>query len=738
MKNHELEPWRNGEDQQPSARLRSGPEDHLAKAKLLHAQLGRYATALRKRWWVIFGSLLLIGGPAVFYALTQPPSFRSQAMMWLSGRLGLTHGDPYAEGVTSYLGTQAELMKNSSLQGRALEKVCRRFPALAQPRTNAASTQFPFDFAVRPSMKSAVLQLRATGPDREATRAFLDAVIEEYLAFKRDSRKQTSSGALSGLTDQIHEVERQIQQQQSQMTLFQVSNNISYLTEQGHSAGSHLSKLAERLSDLRTEQHVLELLTPAQFKGLAEGPQVTISEQAVPGEKAARALTPTTSAPQTAYYQALQQIQILKAQRDEFGRVLRPTHSKMVKLNQEIAGLDQLLKALEEEGEQRTLARMADRKKALELQIENLESQYRAWETNGAEASRKLVEYDRMKQEMERSQALYDRLLSLVQTVDLNNDLDQESLVPMAPASAARPTLDRYGIAAAGLFLACLVGIGAFVLLVSLDDRFTSARELSLHLPIEVMGQIPNTRFGRLKGSQRLLPANAGFTEAFRDLRSSLVFTCGNPPPKVILVTSAIPGEGKTTVSCNLATALARSGSRVLLVDADFHRGSVNRLFDVPSKPGLLEVLDRGLAPAHAIVATAEPNLYVLPAGTGGGASSDMLLRCRADLLLKDLAGQFNYVVIDSSPVLATDDAGCLGPFADGVFMVVRAAHTSSRIAHDALDRLRKRNSRILGVIYNRASAHTDYYSRYTRSYSRNGGSVSRRTPAPAAEHARG
>jgi len=87
------------------------------------------------------------------------------------------------------------------------------------------------------------------------------------------------------------------------------------------------------------------------------------------------------------------------------------------------------------------------------------------------------------------------------------------------------------------------------------------------------------------------------------------------------------------------------------------------------------------------------------------------------DLLLKDLAGQFNYIVIDSAPVLATDDAACLGPFTDGVYMVVRAAHTSSRMAAEALDRLSRRNVRILGMIYNRAPASTDYYCHYTRDY---------------------
>jgi succinoglycan biosynthesis transport protein ExoP len=731
---HELEPRRGVAEGQWPAPLPALPQDRFSRATIWLAQVRRYATALRKRWWVFLLSLVAIGGPVAYFAMTRPPTFQSQAMMWLTGKLNLPSAGLYAEELSNYIGTQADLFKGPILQWRAFERVRAQFPAVFGTKTNTALARLPFALTVRSSMKSSVLELRVTGPSSEATQAFLDALMDEYLAFKKDSRKRTSSGALSGITDQIHEAEEQIQHQQQQVTLFQMSNNISYLSEHGLSAGSHLSKLVELLSDLRTEQHLLELLTPAQFKGLAQGSQVTLSDKAVPGEKAARALAMNTAAPQAAYYQALQQIEILKAKRDEFARVLRPTHSKMVKLNQEIAGLEQLLKTLQDEGEERALAQMADRKKALGLQVENLESQYRAWETNAAEASRKLAEYDRMKQEMLRSQALYDRLLSLLQTVDLNNNLDQEPLVAMAPASPARPTLTKYRSGAAGLVLAFVVGLGAFFVLELLDDRFRSVQELSLNLPVRVVGQIPNVRRGPPKQGQRLLPANAAFAESFRNLRSCLLFMSEqDPQPKVILVTSAIPKEGKTTVASNLAITLALSGARVLLVDADFHRGSVHRIFNVGLKPGLLEVLSQGVAPAQAIVPTAEPNLYVLPAGKDGDTSSDLFLRCRVDLLLKDLAGQFNYIVVDSSPVLATDAAACLGPFTDGVFMVVRAGHTSSRMASEALDRLLKRNSKVLGVIYNRAPASTDYYCHYTRDYYRADGPVRPRAPAPAA-----
>jgi capsular exopolysaccharide synthesis family protein len=642
--------------------------------------------------------------------------------MWLTGQMNLPGGRLYAEDLTSYVGTQGQLIKSPSIQLGAFQKIRAKFPSVARLTANLSADRLPFDLTVRNSAKGSVLELRATGPEPAVTQAFLDAVMEEYQAFKQESRKKTSSGALSSVTDQMREAEKQIQQQQNEMTHFQMSNNISYLTEHGLSAGSHLAKLTELLSDLRTEYRLLELMTPAQFKGLAETPQVTISDNLLPGQRAASALALNAAAPQTAYYQALQQVQLLKAKRDEFAQVLRPTHSKMVKLNQEIGGLEQLLKTLQDEGEQRALGQMANRKKSLELQIENLETQYRAWETNAVEASRKLAEYDRMKQELQRSQALYDRLSGLLQTMDLNYNMDREPLVPLAPASAARPSFRKYLLGGEGILLALIVGGVAFLFLEFLDDRFTSARELSLNLPVEVLGQIPET--GELKlatGVRRLLPVTnmqPAFAEAFRNLRSSLLFMSGQEThPKVILVTSAVPNEGKTTVCSNLARTLALSGSRVLLVDADYRRSSAHRIFDVDLKPGLVGVLSQEVTLEQAIVSTAESNLSVLPAGEGGDNSSDLFLRGRVDLLLRDVAAKFDFVLVDSAPVLATDDAACLGPHTDGAFVVVRASYTSSRMAAEALERLKRRRVKVLGLVYNCAPQSTDYYCQYGREY---------------------
>jgi capsular exopolysaccharide synthesis family protein len=734
----DLQPIVVPQDDQLSEQLASYSPDRFSTAAALHLQFQRYRSALRKRWWIIGLCVLFIGGPAIIYGLIKPPAFRSEAIMWLTHKLSLPGGEGFfSEEASSYMNTQAELMKSPAIQQRAFDKVRAAFPQLALLVTNPQPEHLPFELTIKSSPKNSVLNLEAEGRFPEATRAFLDAVMQEYLDLKKGAHQQSSVGALAGITDQISAVEAQTKAQQDALTAFETNNNISYLTEHGLSAGSHLAKLDEMLSDLKTEDRMLGLLTPEQFSDGSGTEQSTTPEGSLPVDPAMRAAARAMQPADSAYYQALQQVQLLKASRDQFASVLRPTHSKMIKLNQQIAGLDQLLKTLKDEGWQRASAQMANRKKSIELQIDALQAQYRAWETNASQASIKLAEHERLKQDLLRSQALYDRLIGLVQTLDLNKSIDQEPLSPLAPASIPRPVHSTLKLAAAGIFLSFVIGFGLLMLLESLDDRFVSATELSYHIPEEVIGQIPETYLGLTNGSTGLVHQplkQHAFTESFRSLRSSLLFMFeGSSRPRVMLLTSAVPKEGKSTVASHLGASLAVCGSRVLLVDADLRRSSLHKIFGVPEKPGLREVLTEGLPLSAAVVQVAVPpalvpemetsksqgaaNLFLLPSGQAGPRTAEILLSGQVDKLLQEMASQYDYVIIDSPPMLATDDAMGLASKVDGVFMVVRAAYTYSRMVREALERLHKRHVKVLGVVYNRAPASSDYYYRYSRDY---------------------
>lgn len=724
------------------------PANRFDQASRWRGLLRRYGLALRQRWWLPVLSLAVIGGSAGLYGGLRKPTYRAEASMWMASKLSqvaLPDISPYSEELSRILGTEADLVLSEAVQWRAYQQVLRQYPEVRREESENAPPRLPFKLKVHSNAaKSTVLELKAVGEHRAATQAFLNAVMEAYLDFKRQARAKTSGNSLVSITEQIRELEQHLREQQVKIDAFQRSNNVAYLTEQETDAGSQLAKLEAQISDLRTEFQVLNLLSPQEVMDMRKGQGLGLSTLALPGQKTTRELTPQLNPSAQAYYETVQRLQLLKAERDHFAQSLRPGHSKMIRFDQEIAGLEKLLKALEEEDQQQTLEQVASLKRSLDLQIQNFEQQHQEWERAAVSASAKLAEFEPLKQERQRSQALYERLLNLVQTVDLNQNLEQDSLSIVEPASRAYPTYTGLLITIAGVLFSLLVGVGLVFVAESLDDRFICAQELNLQLPEEIVGQIPEISSPGTGESRRLrrkaiangLEEREAFAESFRSLRSSLLFRFEPAhPPKVILLTSALPEEGKTTVAVNLAASLAAAGFRVLLVDADLHRNSLHRVFHVPQSPGLREVLRQevsltqtivpihGAAPTASAASPDHQTLFLLPAGEASAGSSEIFLGGQMERLRQEAASHYDYVVMDTAPILATDEATTLGPQADGVLMVVRALSTSASTARDALERLTKRRVKVLGLIYNRAAPGSDYYCKYHQNYSnpRNG-----------------
>jgi capsular exopolysaccharide synthesis family protein len=184
-------------------------------------------------------------------------------------------------------------------------------------------------------------------------------------------------------------------------------------------------------------------------------------------------------------------------------------------------------------------------------------------------------------------------------------------------------------------------------------------------------------------------------------------------PHKTLLVTSAVPNEGKTTVTSNLAITMAISGARVLLVDCDLRRGGVNELFKVPVSPGFSDVLLEKRTWKECVQRTSTPNLDVISRGNVVDQTSEMLLSKRTQDLIDEMQQDYDYVVFDSAPVLVADDTGSFAPKLDAVLFVVRLSSTMARLSGKALDLLYDRQVNVGGVILNRASSNLKEYTYY-------------------------
>jgi capsular exopolysaccharide synthesis family protein len=209
--------------------------------------------------------------------------------------------------------------------------------------------------------------------------------------------------------------------------------------------------------------------------------------------------------------------------------------------------------------------------------------------------------------------------------------------------------------------------------------------------------------------------------EAFRNLRSSLLYMAEpGERPRTLLVTSSVPNDGKSFTAANLAITMAGAGSRVLLVDADLRKGALHHRFEVASEPGLSEVLGRGLIWETAVQTTRFSKLFLLPRGAFTPNSSELFLNEATRNFLKEAAARYDYVLLDTVPVMAADDVNSLAPQVDGVLFVIRAIFTSARVARAALYSLYQRQVRVLGLIFNAVPPRSiDYYYYKYRDYYR-------------------
>ncbi len=203
--------------------------------------------------------------------------------------------------------------------------------------------------------------------------------------------------------------------------------------------------------------------------------------------------------------------------------------------------------------------------------------------------------------------------------------------------------------------------------------------------------------------------------ESYRALRTSLLLSNLGAPPKIIMVTSARPQEGKTTTSINTAIVLAQKGVRVLLVDADLRRPSVHKTLGMGPRSGLSNVLT-GSATMQQTITTSPilPNLFILPAGTPPPNPAELLASSNMRDLLTELREQYDHIVIDTPPTLSVTDAVVLSPRADATILVIRSGQTTKQALRRSREILMQVNAHVAGILLNAVDLTSpDYYYYY-------------------------
>ncbi|MDX2109748.1 MAG: polysaccharide biosynthesis tyrosine autokinase [Verrucomicrobiota bacterium] len=677
----QLKPSMGSENQETDWQERISAYYYLAKMLL-----SRY-------WWIL---LLCVAGGLGYQswkAMSLETVYLSHSRMVVNGRISIQDGPAYREEISNFFGTQIELMTSPAVYERAMERVIALNPKLRPTRPSLTARQQP---------SASIFMLQATGADPDFTQKFLDAIMEEYIAFRRDMREQTSSSTLQAITLQLDKIEQEINQQENAVVDFQKENNLVFLKEQGNTAGSYLARLKNNQAELKTQ---LLLLDGLDLNGTADP---TIS--AADGSKEDM-LKLTNLDFAKDYFQTSRQLESLKAELSDYSQYLKPRHPKIIKLNQDIERTNNLVQILRAQA----IARIDEQRQLMKKQIHNLDRIILDWEVIALDTSRKTAEFDRMNSRLERMRGTQLRLSESLKSIDMNQKIDQDPVSVLDRASTSAPIgTALQSKLTNGALMGFLVGVALLVGLRMVDNRIVSTEDIKTRFEAPVLSIIPLEKRNKSGQLTLLQPKDDRhlFAEACRTLRSSLLFMKGpNGPISTIVVSSSIPEEGKSTIAANLAVALAFTSSKIILVDTDLRRGHLCKAFGITQHPGLSEYLIGGITLDSVIHKTSIPDLDFIASGEYPERPGELLLSNRMDGLIIELRKRYEYVIFDSAPILATDDTAGFSAKADALLFVVRSTHTQVRQIMASVERLELRGTKVQGYVLNCVDVRgSDYY----------------------------
>lgn len=669
----------------------------------------KFLGSLKKFWWIPL--LTLAVGIAAGFALVRrmEPVYISKASMWETSKLRLPDQSIYSDDMENILGTQIEILQSDKLRKLALERLGSMSNSVPLP-TGLDGQPLAVDIRVSIVPKSSIFQIQAISANPVFTKNYLDALMQSFLDYDKEVRNNISGVTLASINDQMQGLEQDLKVEQDALMAYELTNNIGVLQQEQSVAGEYLAKLRTQLSDLELEGELLQTAED-DSKHDTNG---TIPLDVIEG------ITPSAaSGPASQTQDNATSLELMKKERDDLAKYLQPQSQKLLDLDEQIKQAEDL----EQITHRRAAGQLDAAVQANQIKTKYVKDSINEWQTKVAEADTRLGAVDHLKLNIQRTQSSHDRLSALAQNLELSRSIDQESLAILEAASAPyRSTQEekqRLGMAGFGGFAA---GLALVLLLGMRDDRFTSITEVNSALGDTVVGMLPKVT-QEASGQPRLLQKDDErhiYAESYRSLRSALRFLeTGENHPKVLLITSATPNEGKSTVAANLAHTLAMAGSRVLLVDCDLRRGHLHRLLGLRNETGLTELLSGSCAMEQVIQTNSIPNLWFIARGKSDGNPGDLLMSPRFDEYLARWRREYDYVLVDSSPVFAAADAGSLAPRVDGTLFLVRSHYSSAKVTREALEQLVQRRGKILGVVFNMVdtTSRKHYHYKYAEYY---------------------
>ncbi|MFN9823263.1 MAG: polysaccharide biosynthesis tyrosine autokinase [Planctomyces sp.] len=668
----------------------------------------------RKSFIILFAGL----GTGVGYMLLQRqvPQYRSEAMVQVIHRAGdarvrsmMAEKDlTDANYVLRSERTLQAAWKNHSLNSR---------PSLSGLSEEEAINRLSSMLSVTPRSAN-VLTIAATGSNPEDIRDIANAAAEEYVATQKENYQDASEEVkviLSRARDELHE---QLKSAEQEYAKFREGSN---LTTDGENPNRIRARAAEsRVSAYEHEKTVMR----AELNALVEAVEKGGAREAILMLIGKQDGTNTSAVGKVAGDPTAQAIFPLMLEEAQLATELGPGHPKLkiiqMKMQmirdhmKQMAGLDS---AVENEEKQTDFLTLYLRSLEQQLQIiERQQQEVQVLASNDDALARKLmleeIEDKHKKANIDRLGLLFNNTSQAISEVHMNAGMGGVTALVLQHARTGikiSPIMERF--LGMGALLGAMAGLGIAYLIEMADRSFRKPEDIIREFGVPIMGHIPFMTEQRMKisGDGNKLDRSAITVhlprsrpaEAFRAIRTAVCFSAMAGEHRVISVTSPAAGDGKSTLALNLAVSLAQSGKRTVLLESDLRRPKVHKLTGVENKVGVVDVL-RGTSEIESAVQTTQvPDLFIIPCGSRPKDPAELLARPEYETLLEDLRSRFDYVIVDTPPILAVTDPAGVAARVDGVIVCMRLSRHTRDLGKRTIDSLRDIGATVSGVVIN-------------------------------------
>ena len=683
-----------------------------------------YWQILFKRRWIILAAVFAIG------TLSAISAYRMQPVYEATARVEVEAETPQVQSVNSvygnsvgytddyFLQTQVDVLSSENLAWRTVQQLGlagrKEFSVAGgggtgsqAGRLNAVQNgligSFRGHLRVQLMRDSRMIEVTYESTDPELAAQAANTLVNNYIEYNFHQKYDATREASGFMEQQLDELKAKVEKSQQALVNYERQNLIVNISDKQTVAEQRLASLSQDLTTAENDriqrQSLYELVrsNPAQAQAQA---QPTGNSQV----DLLASLDEKYASLREEYVDALGQ----------YG----PNFPKVKRLK---AQLDEV-QSLTEREQKRVVTRLRTDYLAALGREKLLSAAFSAQKAEVGRLSQLMIEHNLLKREFDTNQQLYDSLLQRLKDATVaaglratNIHLVDSALVPTSPVRPNR----RHSVEV-GMMMGLVLGIALAFVLEGLDTSVKSVEDVERLIAVPSLAAIPLARSSWLgsrgdgRGSRDaavesivLSYPTSSLAESYRTLRTAVLLSSAPRPPRSLLVTSAQPGEGKTSTSVNLALGLAQRGVPVVLVDADMRRPSISKALSLPENGAGLSSL---LSGAHRLEEVLRqyhslPNFWVLPAGPHPPNPADLLASTTMEEVLQELRGRFEHVVVDSAPLLLVTDATILSRLVDGVVLVVESGGTATRALIRAHRILETAGGRILGTVLNKWNA---------------------------------